>query len=502
MRREVVILSAPFARRIATDRQPCRFKGQNQKSPFLACLRQAGKERNLSSRAWCASGESPPFPPRNFRYNSLMRQRLWLFPLILFLFLTHPASLYSQTAILKQIHADGLKVLSEQQVATLSGLTIGSQVGRNDLQDAANLLLRSGLFAKVNYKFDTHNDDVVVTFHVEENPRLPVAYDNFPWFSDGELTDAIRKALPFYDGTLPEGGTVVDLAGNALASFMDSHGLKAEVQHFVLANPLIDASEQQFQLQGVTQRIASIDFSDATLKENLAVQQHLPELRGKPYSRLAIDVFLAEAIRPIYLQLGYLRAKIGPAEVRLSGNPNQKFPEDIPVYVPCAPGSVYHWQEPRWKGNSALSDETLKRAVGLKPGDLADGTKIEGGWDRIREGYGHIGYMDAKVSPVASYDDQAHTVSYLVSIEEGKQYRYHDLVVTGMSVAGERLMRDAWPLKPGEIMDKTAFEQYLLRLEAHRESIFHDLPVHYDSVGHWLQTDPDKGTVDVLLDFK
>ena len=182
-----------------------------------------------------------------------MRQRLWLFPLILFLFLTHPASLYSQTATLKQIHADGLKVLSEQQVAALSGLTIGSQVGRNDLQDAANLLLRSGLFDKVNYKFDTHNDDVVVTFHVEENLRLPVAYDNFPWFSDGELTDAIRKALPFYDGTLPEGGTVVDLAGNALASFMDSHGLKAEVQHFVLANPLIDASEQQFQLQGVTQ---------------------------------------------------------------------------------------------------------------------------------------------------------------------------------------------------------------------------------------------------------
>jgi hypothetical protein len=28
------------------------------------------------------------------------------------------------------------------------------------------------------------------------------------------------------------------------------------------------------------------------------------------------------------------------------------------------------------------------------------------------------------------------------------------------------------------------------------------LPVHYDSVGHWLQTDAGKGTVDVLLDFK
>ena len=308
-----------------------------------------------------------------------MRQRLWLFPLSLLLFFLLPSYVYPQTATLKEIRAEGLKVLSEAQVASLSGLTVGSQVSRKELQDAADLLLRSGLFAKVNYKFDTHNDSVVLTFHLEENPRLPASYDNFPWFTDGELTEAIRKDLPFYDGTLPEGGTVVDLAGNSLAAFMNSRGLKAEVQHFVLENPLLDKSIQQFQLQGVTQKIASIDFSDPAIKENRAVQQHLSEIRGKPYSRLAIDVFLSEAIRPIFLQQGNLRAKLGPAEVRLSGNPNQKFPEDIQVYVPCSPGAVYHWKEALWKGNNVLSSETLKRTLGLNPGDVADGMKIEGG---------------------------------------------------------------------------------------------------------------------------
>jgi len=432
-----------------------------------------------------------------------MRQRLWLFPLLFLLSLAQPAFLYSQTATLKEIHAEGLKKLSEAQVASLSGLAIGSQVGRQDLQEAANLLLRSGLFATVSYKFSTHNEtNVVVTFQVEENPRLPVAYDNFPWFADSELDEAIRGALPFYDGTLPEGGTVVDLAGNALAAFLDAHGFKAEVQHFVLANPLIDTNQQQFQVQGVTERIASIDFSDPALKENRAVQQHLPEIRGKAYSRLAIDVFLAEAIRPVYLQLGNLRAKIGPAEVRLSGDPNKKLPEDIPVYVPSSPGAVYHFDEARWTGNNAVSGETLKKALGVNAGDLADGMKIEGGWDRVREEYGHLGFLDAKVFPVAKYDDQAHTVSYDVSIEEGKPLRYHDMVITGMSLAGERMIREAWPLKPGDVMDKTAYEQFLLRLQYHRESIFKDLPVHYDSAGHYLETNPGAGTVDVLLDFK
>jgi outer membrane protein assembly factor BamA len=252
----------------------------------------------------------------------------------------------------------------------------------------------------------------------------------------------------------------------------------------------------------VTERIASIEFSDPALKENRAVQQHLQEIRGKAYSRLAIDVFLAEAIRPIYLQLGNLRAKIGPAEVRLSGDPNKKLPEDIPVYVPTAPGPAYHWDEARWAGNNALSVETLKKALGLNTGDLADGMKIEGGWDRVREEYGHLGFMDAKVTPAAKYDDQAHTVSYDVSIVEGKQFRYHDMVITGMSLAGERMIREAWPLKPGDVMDKTAYEQFLLRLQYHRETIFKDLPVHYDSPGHYLESNPEAGTVQVLLDFK
>lgn len=418
------------------------------------------------------------------------------------LLLASIAHAYPQTAKLKEIHADGMKTFTEAQVASLSGLEVGAEVGRADLQGAADLLLRSGLFAKVNYKFETHNDELSLTFHVEESPRLRAAYDNFPWFSDGELNDAIRSNLPFYDGTLPEGGTVVDLAGNSLAAFLNAHGLKAEVQHFVLANPLIDSSEQEFQVSGVPQKIASIDFSDATLKENLAVQQHLPEIRGKPYSRLTIDVFLSEAIRPIYMQLGYLRAKIGPAEVRLSGDPNQKFPENINVFVPCAPGTVYRWKEAEWHGNRALAAEILDRAMRMKEGDVADGMAIEGGWDRVREEYGHVGYLEAKVEPEAKYDDTAHTVSYVVQITEGQQYRYHDMTVTGMSLAGENMMRAAWPLKPGDIMDKTVFEKFLLTLESHREAIFRDLPVHYDTVGHWLQNDPAKGTTEVLIDFK
>jgi outer membrane protein assembly factor BamA len=430
-----------------------------------------------------------------------MRLRPFL-ALAFLLFLALPNLLNAQTATLKEIHAEGLKKLTEAQVISLSGLATGAQVGRNELQNAADALVKSGLFAKVNYNFTTHNDAVSLTFHLDENPQLPVTYDDFPWFADSELDDAIRKDMPFYDGTLPEGGAVVEQAANSLQVFLAAHGTNAQIEHTVLLNPLSDGSVHQFRVGGLALQIASMEFSDAHLKESLAVQQHLPEILGKPYSRLAIDIFLAEAIRPVYQQGGYLRARIGPAEVRLSGDPRQKLPEQIPVYVPCQPGPVYHWKGVEWSGNQALSTITLTSTLGLKPGDVADGMGIETGWDRVREEYGQRGYLEVKLTPAVTYDDQAHAVSYTVSITEGPVFHFNQMIITGMSLAGERMIQEAWPVKQGDVFDKKAFTQFLNRLEIHRQTIFKDLPLHYDTVGHWLQTDSAKSTVDVLLDFK
>jgi outer membrane protein assembly factor BamA len=440
---------------------------------------------------------------RDFRYNESMRPRVWhSFVVLLTFFLASPVFLFAQTAPLREIHTDGLKTLSEAQIAELSGLSAGKQVGRQDLQIASDALVRTGLFAKVSYNFITKNDAVLLTFHVEENHRLTVSYDNLPWYSDSELNEAIRKDLPFYDGTLPEGGAVVDIAAKALANFLASKGASAQVEHLVLASPLADASIQQFHAEGLAPHIASVEFSDPDIKQSHAVQQHLSELIGKAYSRLAIDVFLAEQIRPIYFQRGYLHAKIGPAEVRLSGNPNQKLPEEIPIYIPCDPGPVYRWKDATWSGNNTLSTITLTKTLGLKSGDVADGMAFEGGLDRIREEYGHLGYLEVKVDSVATYDDVTHAVSYVISINEGTQFRYNALNITGASLTAERLIREAWMQQPGEVFDKTLFEQLLTKLEHHHEAVFHEVPVHYDTVGHWLQTDATKKTVDVLLDFK
>src|SRR5580692_5320889 len=90
------------------------------------------------------------------------------------------------TATLHEIRTEGLKTFTEAQVMALSQLEKGSQVGKPDLQAAADRLLETGMFAKVNYTFQTRGDGLTATFQLEEAPRVPVYFDNLPWFSDSE----------------------------------------------------------------------------------------------------------------------------------------------------------------------------------------------------------------------------------------------------------------------------------------------------------------------------
>ena len=107
-----------------------------------------------------------------------------------------PAAQSNSTTVLREVKSDGLKTFTNDQVTGISGLQIGQQVGKDDLQGAADKLVQSGLFAHVKYNFNSRADGLVLLFHLEEAERIPSYFDNLPWFTDGELNDAIRAKIP------------------------------------------------------------------------------------------------------------------------------------------------------------------------------------------------------------------------------------------------------------------------------------------------------------------
>ena len=400
---------------------------------------------------------------------------------------------------LVSISGSGSHRYSSEQIVVASGLHAGSTVTRDDLQAGADSLSRLGTFSSVQYRFTTIASGIRVDFQVADASAYPVSFDNFPWFSDAELNAALKAAVVLYDGTAPGSGTILDSMSAALASLLATRGVQADVAHALVTLPGGERRAQQFHVEGPALKVEGVEFTDALAKNDHAIRERVADLIGKPFSRSAIELFEFEQVRPIYLAHAFLRVKFGAISTGFTGNPTKPLRDEILVVAPIEPGPAFTFSRITWTGNSVISSDELQKLIALTPGQVANGNRIELTWDHVRNAYGKLGYLDLNLAPTPAYDDKAASVSYAVSIDEGPQYRMGELVLTGLSLEGERRIRNAWNIARDAVFNSSIYEQFIA---GGIPQAFVGLPVHYDKIGHFLEKDPKTSRVDVLLDFQ
>ena len=403
------------------------------------------------------------------------------------------------TSRLDAIEVHGSTRFASEQIAAAAGLRTGAAVTREDLQAAADRLAKLGPFSTVEYRFSTAEAGVKVVYQVTDAPLVPVSFDNFPWFADEELNSAIKGTVTLFDGMAPTRGAILDEMSTALARFLSTRGIRANVLHTLITPPARGQRTLQFRVDGTESTVAGLEFSDALANGDRAIQQRLSDIVGKPFSRSAIELFEFEQVRPVYLSHAFLRVQFGGPSPRVTAKADASVPGQVVVTAPVDPGPSYTWNGLTWAGNSALSASDLEKFVELKPGDPANGTKIEAAWQGVRQAYGQRGYLDVNVDPVPQFDERAKRVAYAVMITEGPQYHMGNLVLTGLSLEGERRIRAGWRIAPGAAFDQTAYDQFI---DVGIKQAFAGLSVHYNRIGRFLQEDPKAGQVDVLIDFQ
>jgi outer membrane protein insertion porin family len=396
----------------------------------------------------------------------------------------------------------GTRKFPADQVIAASGLKIGDVVSAEQIQAAADRLAALGIFSAVNYHFSSKGETISVEFQVQEAPTVPLSFDDFPWFTDDEIATAIRQEVGLFAGESPESGVIVDQIAGALDKLLASRHVKGELTHQLVAPPTGDGMILQFRVEDSALRIRSVRFGDPLAADSERLKDRVPDIKGQPYSRFAIEVFENEQVRPLYASKGFLRPRIEPPQSHMEGNADNPGGSNIDVLIPITPGPLYSWNGVTWKGNLAVISGSLDADVGIKAGEIADGTKIEALWRDIELEYGKRGYLDAKIDAQPDFDDTAHRVSYHVNIVEGPQYRMGEMIVTGLSLDAEKRLRLAWQLAPGQVFDNAYFEKLVTVLAKPRAEIFGEMPVHYTQCGHFLRPNTDRRTVDVLLDFK
>lgn len=411
---------------------------------------------------------------------------------------TQPAQQQASDHLLS-ISASGSRKFSSDQIAGASGLHRGTMITRDDIQSAANSLGALGIFKDVQYRFTSLPGGVKIEFQVVDAGAVPVLFDNFPGFSDAELSAAVKASVALFDGTAPEDGAILDAMDSALLKLLAERGVGGVVSHKVVTLPGGEKRAQQFRIESTALKVGAVEFSDALARDDHGIRDRVVDLIGKPYSRSALELFEFEQVRPVYLAHAFLRVKFGPVTAGFTGNPAKPLPDSVVVYVPIESGPAYTLSGITWSGNIIIPSAELDKTVVLVPGQVANGNRLELTWEHVRDLYAKSGYLDTNLDVSSSYDDAAARVSFVASITEGPQYHMGNLVITGLSLEGERRVRNAWNIARGAVFDRNVYDQFV---SSRIPQAFVGLPVHYDKIGHFLETNPKTGTVEVLLDFQ
>lgn len=393
--------------------------------------------------------------------NSLIRAGV----VLLLAFLLLPVAAAQQKQTLSRLEFVGLKKLTREQVVAMSGLKVGQNIDPSTLDAAAGELLKSGLFRKLSYRVRTSNpgNQATVTFEVEESAiTLPVVFENFVWFSDDEIVAAIRKDVPYFNGAAPASGETADKIAAALQRLLTSKNIAGQVDYL----PYISKDKQEllYTVKGARIPLCSLHFPGATAISEAELVKASQPLFKMDYSRKDVATFAPLNLLPLYRHIGHLRAEFQMPTATLESSP--QCAGGVNVTIPVDEGQAYRWAKSIWDGNDKLGIEELGPALGMNPGDVADGVKIDNGLKNVTRAYAGRGYLTATIKESSEYDDAASLVTYKFNITEGPRYFMGNLIITGLPAADADELKGKWTLGSNAVFDESyvdTFRQGALR---------------------------------------
>ena len=396
---------------------------------------------------------------------------------------------------------------TDKEILAASGLQIGQPAADGDFKEAAQRLGDSGLFSQVVYRYSSSGDGVKLELQLADtgqNKLVPARFENFVWFTDGELLSALQLRVPLFKHLLPLTGNLPDRVEEALQAILTQRDFPGRVDYLregqdQNGGPLIAID---YRVEEVSILIHGFEFPGASPEQSALLTTAASRALGGSYTRSGLAAIAKFDLLPVYLRRGYLKATFGTSDARVMPPPASAPDEqasaelEVDAIVPVTPGKIYSTSGVNWRGNSAISTSDLAPLLHLPSGQPADGVGLLRDIENIGKLYRSRGYMAAQIKPDTQFDDDKSTVHYDLNIVEGDLYKMGELEILGLDTQATAHMRAAWTLREGQPYNADYLKKYL-------SDTGQLLPrgVHWGVTVHETPNAKDR-TVDVEIRFK
>ncbi|GAB4240766.1 MAG: hypothetical protein Kow00109_15920 [Acidobacteriota bacterium] len=396
----------------------------------------------------------------------------------------------------------GLEHLDPQGVAATTGLVLGEPIDEGDIRRACELLIRTGYFARVGYRYRGENGKLAVEFQLEEfQPAFPVMFDNFVGMSPEDLERELRAELPLYSGTIPASKEAERTIVGILEGVLRRRGLPVGIELTFYSDVEANVDYALLRLQGNVFPVAEIQFPGAPPEAEAALQRAVSHLLKRPYSAAKLLALAYEKLDSLLHAEGYLAARLAKPRAEPLEDP---LTVDSPVRVtfPVEAGARFRWGESVWSGALAFPPEKLTQLVELQPGALADLSALQAGIKKLKKAYWSRGYAEVRVDYEIVPDEANGVATLRFAVREGPQYRMGQLRMEGVDPELASLIRSRWRLAPGDVFDADYPEQF------QQEDVPQIVQEYFRRTGrvvypdHVWTPDPDRKIVDVVFRAK
>jgi len=399
---------------------------------------------------------------------------------------------------LAAIKFTGLNRFSEAQVSRATGLHIGDSVSQAQLAAVADRLAKSGAFEHVSFRYSTENNQLTAEFQVAEVQKLlECRFENFVWFSDQQMDQALRSRVSFYAGGVPEAGATIEEVRVVLRDLLRANGIPGDVDAVPSAAGVGQpVSAITFTVRGIALPIRSVDFPGASAVSPQDLRSASSQIINRSFTFTDVTTFAYAGLVPVYRERGYLRAQFDRPQVKILSKSSDATVQEIGVALPVEEGRQYFWEKAEWSGNQKFSSEELDRLLGMKPKEVANQQKIDAGLQGVMLAYQRQGYIDAVVQPKIILDDGSQLTTYDVAVVEGTQYRVSQVHFDGLTDPAVKQLVKKWRLKPGDIFDSAYASDFVKKIAP---QTLHDLGIVRTNVEVKPQRDKQKAVVDLHI---
>ena len=381
------------------------------------------------------------------------------------------------------LRVTGATRYSDTEILAASGLELGENAAEGNFQEAAQRLGNSGLFSAVAYTFSYTDAGVKVEFQltdIDKTKLVPAHFENFVWFTEPELRAALAKRAPLFKDVLPASGQLAGQIRRALQTLLADSRLPGRVDYVREGKPEEgEITGIVYRVEDLSIRIRHVEFPGATPEQAAFLEPAARKLADADYSRSAIAVVARDDLLPLFLERGYLKAALGPADAHVVApthaespgqNPNQAQaqPEEKPsgeievdAMIPVTPGRQYAVSEVSWTGNKAVSSEEASRLFHLRAGEPANAPRLDRDIKSLVKLYHSRGYMEVQITPDPQMDDEKGTVRYQIHIVEGDLYNMGELEIFGVDTPSNDRLHEAWKLREGQPYNADYTRQFL-----------------------------------------